>query len=676
MFSRIYSVVQSISCWTALALSLLLAIFTQRERFYHFDVLFLAESYDYFVTHWSFSGWEFPDAGYFFPDMLLFFVLRCLLDNLHITYVAYAAVQTIGFTLAIILSVKKVMQAGEDLHLLALLIVTTYLLFLSIPGYFARPNILEPHRHFGAVVMLFVGLVIALRVTDSDTGKMCLDHLFLFVLITITVASDFLFAVQFVVPLLLATSLVAFLGRIQFSTAVILCGSGFLGVPVGTFFHRITNLCGTMYDRAHFNLAALPASVQRLYQMGGAAWTAHPIASMIWMLFMVLASAMVIRALAAKIRGTTQRPRRVDKRLLLVLSFFVFCVASNISATVITGVIRMGYSMQYLIPTLIIPVFFGWPFVVAAYGWLARAYARVGRHLIIVVCVALILKVLFLPVFPSVGSISKVADYYPSGIESLDRELSKRGLKRGIAQFWQSRVINILSKKGIKTVPGMQVFSDLQPHYKNTCFDSFDLDVDYVVIDLRSNSAYQFDETAIRRRFGPPAESFRCKLGRVLVFNRDQDDKFRSYFARLNRRFRDLGSPGGTAAFSGQELVRELSYKAASGTEENVSEPQTYVVSTGYIRLPRGKYSIEIEYDLPENHPPNKPVGKWFVRSCNEWAHTYRMVGEGELSGSAGRVSSSFDLGSGLGRRLIVIGVSSRSPEGPSVRNIRLRRIL
>jgi hypothetical protein len=659
----------SVMGWIALGLALLVAICTQRGRFYHGDALFLAELYDHCAVHFRFAGWEFPDAGYFFPDLVVFFLLRFLLGSLSLTYVAYAAVQTLVFSLALAQLARKVSGEATGLHLACIAVVTAYLVLMSFAGCFAPPNVLEVHQHFGAVVMLFICLLLAVKIWERDSGKLDHAHFVLCVVSTATVASDFLFAVQFVCPLLVMIGLGYWLQQARPRTSVILCCAAGLSVPFGMAIHRFTGLCGNMSGRAHINLSALTASFQRGYEMVLSALHAHPFASIAWGSFMILATVTVVRG-ARDIRKIRNPGKSEDAGPLLILSFFVCSVIINMAATVLTGVIRVDYSKEYLLPALIIPVFFGWPFLLAGSGLVAAAYARVGRLLVTVAFAVLALTVLVFRPFPSVADLKGLSDWYPAAIASFDEEAGKRGLKRGIAHYWQARTINVLSKRGMKTVQGLQVFSDLQPYYKNNDFNTFDTNLDYVVLDPRADSVHRFDENRLITRFGPPADRFVCQLGTVLIYNREQDSDFRTCFARLYRQFRILSHIGGAAEFCGDALLREPAEQAETHATRPFGPSGRSLVHTPYVRLPRGMYSLHVEYSTHDD-PAFRPMGRWFVKSADEWKGTQKIVKEAEfpLNGEP-MPFSTFDLGAGAASDLVVIGI-----EGPSVSDFRVRKI-
>ncbi len=242
-----------------------------------------------------------------------------------------------------------------------------------------------------------------------------------------------------------------------------------------------------------------------------------------WLLFYLLCLLLVWRLAHQGLRENAGRAR---PRLLAVLLFFPIQLAATLGANLLT----LDPALRYVLPVVILPLFWGWPLLAAARPVWMRVPARklslaAGALAIVAAAVA------FAGILAGDRPFNAL-DFYPDYIRCIDENAGQFGLRNGVAQYWLARPITLLSKTGLRVV---QVQPDLAPFEILNNSDGYDQPFDFAIIDAYSpngdpNNAHWIRKELIVERFGQPASSFFCDGHEILIYNRPGDAAFRRQF--------------------------------------------------------------------------------------------------------------------------------------------------
>lgn len=170
--------------------------------FFNSDLLYLPSLYkDIFVDNFSLSGWKLTPAPYFFPDMLIYFILM-FFTNCNIYYSTYiiGVIQIILFTISGSLLVcniinKKFIEIFELLSIILISILIS-IIFFTFPFEITLSMFL-PTFHFGAFVCSLICFIILLKLINSNNIFILLSF---FVFLIISLTSDRLMFTTFIIP--------------------------------------------------------------------------------------------------------------------------------------------------------------------------------------------------------------------------------------------------------------------------------------------------------------------------------------------------------------------------------------------------------------------------------------------------------------------------------------------
>ncbi len=286
---------------------------------------------------------------------------------------------------------------------------------------------------------------------------------------------------------------------------------------------------------------------------------------------------------------------------LIVLGFFPSLAVTNVATVIFTGLFTDD--VRYILPLLVLPAVWGFP-LLFAHLTPVNPSIRVAAAVCLTAAGAL---GQFAQNGNRLSQLYRAADYYPGELACLDTRTAELGLQRGIATYWQARPFTLLSQSGLKIA---QVASDLSPYHWVNNLESFNLEPQFVLIDLRfsETEVWRLDERMIRRRFGEPTTEFACERSKVLVYNRSSDFAFRNMFnghpalARIEK-------PGDSYTFLALNLPSSGS--SVSGTSRVLREGVAgYVTHGPYSILPAGAYAFEVLYAATSARPK---VGNWDI---------------------------------------------------------------
>ena len=168
----------------------------------------------------------------------------------------------------------------------------------------------------------------------------------------------------------------------------------------------------------------------------------HFLLTMIWAAFIVTAAWLLIKNIVAANIWTKKRRHKSQKRktqntnpyALCAVAFLLFAVLFSLAAVLasgkfgIWGRIEHFSNHRYFMPAIYIPLFLGWPVLLALWERRSAPYMQMGAAagaLAIIFCA--------LPLFRYLPQVARLADYTSPFLQCADAEIKKRELRIGLA---------------------------------------------------------------------------------------------------------------------------------------------------------------------------------------------------------------------------------------------------
>lgn len=444
------------------------------------------------------SGWRLSASPYFVPDHLM---LGGLLAGLGHSGLAYALFTPVFYSLLFLAAgccVKTAVGRAGPAFVAALLFGNVFLALRTLPDHaLCLWWIGAPTCHGGVLLLGFGYLwMLGVGLRRGSVGRLPIGWFFL---AFAGLLSDSLFLFQVLLP----ASAALFLGRRRHPEFMLFlrwqagtAGAALLGTQL---FKPLCQLADWFYFSRIIRVVPTPSN--QWHALGQFVSDVPALVRDNWgFTLLILAAAILLfrslRVTPRDVHGDTSEGNVHGG----VLDFYrVFCVASLLIMLPLP-ILSCGWkdanNIRYLFNWLVLPGFL--LTLEAAAGWNeAPRWSLAGAVAVFLMCLV-----------SAAGNLrhESLGFPYPDDVAALDSVLQRRGLKHGLAQYWNAKNITALSHAGAEL---HQIHGDGEPFFwDNNVFSYYERDADgkfswpayqYILTDL-------LDDQAVARVFGEPQE--------------------------------------------------------------------------------------------------------------------------------------------------------------------------
>lgn len=446
------SIALMIGC-IAIGAALLRADQVDLEYLFMTDALYLPSVYkDCIVDGNSLGDWYLNPAPNFFPDMVLYSALNALVVDFRLASYLYPIVQfvLIGLLLRTILMENKVV--GDDKGIAAGFLMMVLPVFSGWwdDDFITTFQLLINAYHMGALVNALIATWFLVRLIGRIVAW---ELIALIVVVLLGAVSDKLFWLMFVGPATLACLLLC-LNPIARPRAMVLT----MLVPLSVLSGHL--LMKAILDAFPMRLADPYALLA--FDRIGSSWSWF-IEQLRWYLengplgmFLVMTMLAVFSgSLRSAVLLTARWPRAVragddgaNRRFVLqAMAAMFFPIV--LLAPVLNGSFDGADSIRYNYAAFLLSPF---ALGVALGNWSPRA----ARTLVTCSLVAVGAPALWACL--QFRDYTRLADFMPARVTELDALAKEHGLKHGVANYWDAKVVSMFSREGLTLLP---VFPDL-----------------------------------------------------------------------------------------------------------------------------------------------------------------------------------------------------------------------
>jgi len=477
------------------------------DFFFSSDALYLPALYDNVVVRGGrLAQWYLTPAPYFFPDWPLYFGLRWLAGGTFHAMAAMMAAQALALWLLTALAARR--HAALPQALAAATLATVVVCQAAAAGYFPYAYIMLGSYHFGTFLLVLAGLLVLLRlrlvplrperpvargVQAAEAG--------LALLVTLTMLSDRLYGLQFVLPslglLLLMRKRVPHWRR--------LCAALLAGCVAGVLLYKFKLLVPNSVSmpwklapaRLGANLADLLAIFNTLRaQSAPLAWYC----ALYYAVLLTLAPGTLLDRGRWRLAGAE------------AAWLGMFSLAGTLGLLLVMALSSAPATTRYLIPALLLPLVLG-PVLLAA-CWPRGAGARGYVPLTLGALLAL---------WPLAGRVAASGPlrqaYYPETIACIDRALAQYDLRHGYAGYWDAGWLSVSSQRRPTVAPVKQ---DLTRLKWITTMDNFRERYDFALVAadgvVDNGDGGRPSRSTVTARHGAPRAEVACGPLRLLAY--------------------------------------------------------------------------------------------------------------------------------------------------------------
>jgi hypothetical protein len=431
------------------------------DVYFNSDTLYLPSIYkDLFIDKVGISGWHLNPAPNFFPDMILYFLIRSLSGDFLVASFIFSIVQFLGFTCLIYFLNTNVYGKPNlvslfFVHMFLNLVLLVSLLDNDVPY---TAYILLNSYHMGAFIMALLGYVLVFRYLRASKSR---TLIWIAVIVFLGVLSDKLFVVLYVMPVLMWTLLFwksTFIKKHVFKVLVVST------IPV-VFSLVILNLLsqfscfkiGTPHRMLDF--ANIPEAMKIFYRQTSTYITDLNFKTLVLIITIMAFLVSFIRVIKWMREKKWSPEKDGRNEQILIFSFLtVFFIPFVLLAPVINGNYTGWDSLRYNIYAYL------WGLIALGFfiGNVPSRFIHTGQ-------IGLFLIMGLLPALVSIralrtgsSGLSKFFSYYPERVEVIDSLARKKGLAYGLANYWDAKLVTMLSRENVRVYA---VFDDLTPYF-------------------------------------------------------------------------------------------------------------------------------------------------------------------------------------------------------------------
>lgn len=215
-------------------------------------------------------------------------------------------------------------------------------------------------------------------------------------------------------------------------------------------------------------------------------------------------------------------------------------------------------------------------------------------------------------------------DFYPEQISCIDNAIDQRGLRNGIAQYWDAKYIQAFSKLKINLA---QYIENLEEHRWVTSNKFYKKNYDFSIISENAKPPYKISSQKLAEINGEPGSAVICGDKKILIYGQGK------------LRVRKIVSPGDSFQWKACKLPTVIGrHTTECQTEKTDTSQSGYLTFGPYEALPSGRYLFEIEYLSSKN--TSDTAGVWDVVIALP-THA-KIIAKGDLPGTDNKTKKIF----------------------------------
>ncbi len=574
------------------------------SMFYNSDALYLPSLYkDVISGTGHYSHWFLTPAPYFFPDMPMYAISNFIASDYYYAIPLFFTLQSILFVFAIYKIYSLFFTRTISIEITSFIFAFLYL-FPTVSSHF----IFLSAFHYGEFLVGLFALYFLLKLL-SESKIIWLVLFYFIVLSSLAIASDGLYKLHFLLPFFFSIFTLWLMNILDGKKTIVLSIALAFTIFLGNMIHGVLIFNERAYS-PKLLVSQLSKNVEVLQNIFINAYQNETISFSLSVVVIVLAVFLIV--FKNKLLYVHEK-YMLDIRTLFLSLFLIFLLIGSLS---VFSLITLPISTRYMIPLFILPLLF-LPIYIQYLSPSAKIKIYLQPLFMILFVVLLILILL--------DSRSKLlhatiyTKYTTPLVECVDNFSKDTGATLGIAQYWQSKQLYILSNQNLTLA---QVNNNLDPYTWITTEEWYHNKYDFALIDNGASTSYKLDQKKIVKLNGAPTSVYHCGKTDIVYYKKGFTLK---PFEMVNS----------TQTWKGAELPSRVGKKIKSIVIATMGTKTGYITFGPYVSLPAGKYSFDINYISKNKN--NTIVGSWDVVIA--LPKEAKLLKKGQLIGTQGNDS-------------------------------------
>lgn len=450
---------------------------------------------DLFINDGLYSNWYGSAAPYYFPDMFLYFISNFIFTNYYYAIPFYFTINAILIIYALYKINRLFFSSKNALYLSTISFSLIYLIPQDVYIYQFTTVF-----HFGEFVIGLFSLYFILKIIQNSTNK--IYYILLLLVSTLTVASDNMYILHFILPTLASVLILWANKHLTNKQLIVIYSLLIFSVILGKLLGKVLTINPSEYaSLTKLSLVNLSTNVQSIVAIFKNSYHTHTfITTLITIVYILTAFLLLFYKRINRVELNDQ-----TKSSIFFFSFFLlFMVLGNLMALSLLypHPVNPRYMITiFLLPLLTLPILLKWIRF--------DQYIQLSKIISFITLLTFIYILLFKSYHILKNNTLK-SEYYPPLVSCVDSFIKEHQAIDGVAGYWESKSINLLSKEAVNI---SQINHDLSKSLwvnTNTTYkDSYDFAL------IRHNS---IDKKKILKLNGKPTKIHKCQDSEIIYY--------------------------------------------------------------------------------------------------------------------------------------------------------------
>ncbi len=469
------------------------------DTLFNADALFFPALYKDLVYEGGiYDTWYFTPVPYFFPDILLYFIVHSISGDFYHALSLFFLVEAFFFVWILYLIFSYFFTKRTAWYVTVFVFSGIY--FFKTPVWLLQ--FLSGFHYGGFLVGLWM-LYLLLFQMKSRTFRISLRTVVLFVVWVAVIASDRLYVLQWILPMIGALVLMWAAGLVSWKHMLGMNLSGVAAVIVGKRLHDAlipNRLIHADANDPALSLEQIPYNLERLQSIFFDFMQHYSVAFFVMITVILLSVVTIVRY------KKIVRMKKGKAVVFIALTFLLMAIGSILAFSMTTREINARYFIPlFVLPWVYLPLFTYYTGLVSSIRELLgeTAKSRLLFSGIVMVCVSLLWSAR-----ESFLHQKWYNGYTTPWIECVDCIIKEVNATKIAAQYWQSKNLYVLSEHNISVA---QYDRMLNPYKWITTTRWYKKKYDLVLIDHgASQRYYELNYDLIEEKNGKPDKVWRC----------------------------------------------------------------------------------------------------------------------------------------------------------------------
>ncbi len=478
--------------------------------FYNSDTLYLPALYkDLIKENGHLASWYLTPSPYFFPDIILYFIINAITNDFYISVGLYFLFQLLFIYVLVYLIYSAFLTRKKAVIISSF----SFLYFCMLASLLKKPfaYTLISAFHVGAFISLLLLVYCAiLALKKNEKEQSWIIFIFILLISALSILSDKLILVHAILPMLATLFMMKvtppFKGLLSTKTYLLTSSALVLGAALGRalykqFVPNQTDFSAAIeLDPAGLtqNIKWLDESFSSMRMIGHGAWL---------MFFIFYALCLVIFLFINRTKDESPEKKMpvyffsLFALISLAATLLLFLFAKNTSG--------WGLNSRYFLPLFYLPILF----VPLLGAFLSHRFQKILLSPLFIIVPIFIFSHIFNHRTIDLTKIK--SEYYPEIFHCIDNVIEKENLQYGAAQYWNARYTAMLSHHNVNIVSLRQ---ELTPYVWIINKDWFKGNYDFILLDSKTAAYEKLDEKLITQLNGPPLKVKQCENLTFLIY--------------------------------------------------------------------------------------------------------------------------------------------------------------